>query len=274
MLRGKELIHDIDSYSGKPGQIAFWWLGQMGFAVRMGELVTFYFDPYLEENPKRQISPLLTANDIVNVNYVFGSHEHGDHIDREAWSVIYGNSRKTKFVVPKLIAARLSDELSIPLANFVQMDDAVVYDDDKIRITGIASAHELLSPDPKSGLHPSLGFIVEIDGCKIYHSGDTCKYNGLEKKLIDVGNIDVMFVPINGRDGKRFRTGCIGNMDFREAVDLVGMVRPRLSVPAHYEMFENNSENPMAFAEYLEAKYPERQFSIGAHGTRVVLACK
>jgi L-ascorbate 6-phosphate lactonase len=273
MLIGKELVDDIASYRGKSCEIAFWWLGQMGFAIRMGEL-TLYIDPYLEESPERQISPLLAANDIKDADYVFGSHGHSDHLDRIAWSAIHSNSRRTKFVVPKLLVLSLSKELSIPLENIVGMDDGVVYEDGRIKVTGIASAHELLSPEPRTGLHPSLGFIIERDGCKIYHSGDTCKYDGLEKRLVEVGNIDVMFIPINGRDARRYRAGCIGNMDFREAVDLVGMVRPRLGVPAHYEMFEGNSENPMAFAEYLEAKYPERQFWIGAHGTRVVLPCR
>jgi L-ascorbate 6-phosphate lactonase len=180
----------------------------------MGEL-TLYIDPYLEESPERQISPLLAANDIKDADYVFGSHGHSDHLDRIAWSAIHSNSRRTKFVVPKLLVLSLSKELSIPLENIVGMDDGVVYEDGRIKVTGIASAHELLSPEPRTGLHPSLGFIIERDGCKIYHSGDTCKYDGLEKRLVEVGNIDVMFIPINGRDARRYRAGCIGNMDFR-----------------------------------------------------------
>lgn len=271
MLTGSKLVDNIDAYQGKTGELAFWWLGQLGFVLRMGSL-TLYLDPYLEANPSRRIPPLLEASQIVHADYVFGSHDHGDHIDHSVWPTIYQSSPKTRFVVPALLLTGLAETLAIPLENFIGLDDGLVFDGPGIRITGIAAAHEFLDTDPATGWHPSLGYLVESNGCRIYHAGDTCKYDGLEGKLMRFPKIDVMFVPINGRDALRYRTGCIGNMDFREAVDLAGMVAPRLSVPAHYEMFANNSENPLYFAEYLEAKYPELDFWIGAHGSRVVLA--
>ena len=43
---------------------------------------------------------------------------------------------------------------------------------------------------------------------------------------------------------------------FQEAADLAGEVRPRLTIPGHWDMFAGNSADPAAFGDYLDAKYP------------------
>ncbi len=60
-------------------------------------------------------------------------------------------------------------------------------------------------------------------------------------------------------------------MTFQETVDLAGELEPRLTVPGHYEMFSNNSEDPQKFADYMRVKYPHLQFWIGEHGVAVVV---
>ncbi len=75
-------------------------------------------------------------------------------------------------------------------------------------------------------------------------------------------------MPINGRDAARYRSGCIGNFTFQEAVDLVGEVRPRLAVPMHYDMFAGNSEQVDRFTDYLDAKYPGIPWWVGSPGER------
>ena len=105
----------------------------------------------------------------------------------------------------------------------------------------------------------------EIYGHFSEHLG-RCIYEGLYGRLREFGKIDVMFLPINGRDGKRYRGNTIGNMTYQEAVDLAGTLKPGLVVPAHYEMFENNQEDPLLFADYISAKYPDVRYWIGGHG--------
>ena len=60
-------------------------------------------------------------------------------------------------------------------------------------------------------------------------------------------------------------------MNFAEAVDLAGIVAPRMVVPGHYEMFAANSEDPQKFMHYLAAKYPKQNAWLGEHGKRVIL---
>lgn len=103
----------------------------------------------------------------------------------------------------------------------------------------------------------------------MYHSGDTCIYEGMYTKLRKWNKFDVMFIPINGRDAKKYGKNCMGNITYQEAVDLAGSINPRLVVPGHYEMFTENSEDPSLFADYINAKYPEVNYWIGEHGQSV-----
>ena len=87
------------------------------------------------------------------------------------------------------------------------------------------------------GRHLYLGYVIEVEGLRLYHSGDTLFYDGLVEHLGD-RPFDVLFLPINGRDPAR---GVAGNMSAAEAVALATVVRPRYLVPHHYEMFTFNT---------------------------------
>ena len=265
------LIEEIDGTDLADGELAFWWLGQHSFVLKLGRAVV-YLDPYLSDEPARTVRPLLAAGEVTHADAVTGSHDHGDHIDRGVWPELASASPGATFVVPKLVLDRgLAGDLGIAAERFVGLDDGTGADVAGVRIVGIPAAHERLDVDERTGLHPYLGFIVEGGGGGVYHAGDTCRYEGLETRLKAAGPFDVMFVPINGRDAKRLAGGCIGNMTYQEAVDLVGEVAPRLAVPTHFEMFANNSEDPGKFVEYLGVKYPAVRALVPQHGRRVVL---
>lgn len=62
-----------------------------------------YFDAFLSDIPGRNIPPMLKPEEVTNADFIFGSHEHIDHIDREVWHQLSLSSPKAKFVVPKLV---------------------------------------------------------------------------------------------------------------------------------------------------------------------------
>ncbi len=105
-----------------------------------------------------------------------------------------------------------------------------------LTVHAIPSAHEGLDTDD-AGRHLYLGYIVEVEGLRLYHSGDCVVYDGLAQ-AIGPERLDVMFLPINGRDPAR---GVPGNMTAAEAVDLAITLRPRFVVPHHYDMFTFNT---------------------------------
>ncbi len=268
MLVHNELINDIDCCTLENDEFAFWWLGQHGFVMKINKKI-LYFDPFLSEHPKRLVPSLLDPSEIMNADFIFGSHDHTDHIDHGAWKQIASLNRKTRFVVPELLRNSLLDELDVEPSQVVGIDDNLSVNNEGLRITGIAAAHEFLDQDEKTKRYPYLGYVINAGELNVYHSGDTCIYEGLQKKL-KLWKFDVVFVPINGRDAVRLRSGCIGNMTYQEAADLCGVLKPGLIIPGHYGMFESNTIDPKLFSEYVKVKYPNLQLCICIPGNRYI----
>jgi L-ascorbate metabolism protein UlaG (beta-lactamase superfamily) len=269
MLTGQDLIKDVDSTTLSAGECAFWWMGQLSYILKLGDAV-LYLDPFLSPSKARTTPPLLKPEEVTNASVIAGTHDHGDHIDRAVWPALAQASPKAKFVLPELLRQKMAAALKIPEDRFIGLDDAKTVEIAGVRITGVAAAHELLDQDAASGRYPYLGYVIEASGLRIYHAGDTCKYEGLETKLKRFPVVDLAFLPINGRDAVRLRGNCIGNMTYQEAVDLAGAVGVRLVVPSHWDMFKNNSEDPQKFVDYLAVKFPKVRTLVPKHGERVL----
>jgi L-ascorbate metabolism protein UlaG (beta-lactamase superfamily) len=267
MLSGKPLIDDIDRAEVPFGGYAFWWLGQHSFIVKLGKKI-LYLDAFLSPLPNRVVPPMLKPEEIRHADFFFGSHDHADHIDRAVWPGLARASAKAKFIVPELLRKNLSQELKISEDRFIGLDDQRTVEIDGIKITGIAAAHEFLDCDSATGQYPYLGYVIEGNGCALYHSGDCCIYEGLATKLRR-WNFDVVFLPINGRDARRLSQNCIGNMTYQEAADLAGVLAPKLTIPAHYDMFAMNMENPDLFIDYMKVKYPTIKTYLCEYGTKL-----
>ncbi|HHX63385.1 MAG TPA: MBL fold metallo-hydrolase [Chloroflexi bacterium] len=267
MKTHQELLDEIARTQPGAGELTFWWLGQLSYVVKAGGR-TLYFDPYLAPSPRRNTPPLLTPDEVTNADWVFGSHDHGDHIDPATIPGIAAASPNARFVCSRVARQKMLS-LGVPDERIVALDDGLSYEEDGLRISAIAALHEFFDRDEELG-YPYLSFIVETGGVTIYHSGDTLVYDGMLAKL-SKWSFDVMFLPINGRDAERFARNIQGNMTFQEAVDMVGTLKPRLAVPGHYDMFTGNLANPKDFTRYMDVKYPDVSYWVGGHGEAVTL---
>lgn len=270
MLTGRPLIDDIQVCRLPEGNAAFWWLGQHGFAVKLGEAVC-YLDAFLTPLADRRVTPLLKPSEVTNAALVLGSHDHVDHIDREAWPGIAAASPEAWFVVPALVREKIVAEVGLPAERVVGLDAGQAVEFRGISVTGVPAAHEFLDADPVTGQYPYLGFIVEGNGFRLYHAGDTCLYEGIHAQLRR-GPLDLAFLPINGRDARRLRANFIGNMTYHEAADLAGSLQPGTTVATHFEMFAMNSEDPQLFADYMDVKYPDLKVLVPRHGERTFIS--
>jgi len=266
---GQALVDEVNATDVPFGQCAFWWLGQHGFIVKLGTTVV-YIDPYLSPSEARNIPPLLTPQELTNADLIIGTHDHGDHIDRPAWPVIAAASPNTCFITPMMVQDQIVAELNIPAERVLGLDEGRWVEVEDLTITAIPAAHELLVKDPVTGYHECLGMVIEGNGFCLYHAGDTCIYEGIQQHLRH-WKLDLAFIPINGRDAKRLKSGCIGNMTYQEAVDLAGSVQPGLTIPTHFEMFNGNTENPELFMDYIEVKYPHLKAQIPVHGQQTIV---
>lgn len=243
------MINKFKNTALKPGEIALCRLGQHSFLIKTADKL-IAFDPYLSDSPKRLIKPLIKAEDLADFDLIFGTHDHSDHIDRPQLSRMAGG--KAKFIFPEAVASSITE---IPQNKIITMkgNDAIEFNG--IKIYAVPSAHEFLEKD-SNGAYFSLGFVLETENISIYHSGDCCIYEGLLTTLKKLAP-DIMLLPINGRDAERFKRGCIGNMTYQEAVDLAGFTGIKIAIPAHYDMFDGNLENPQLFIDYANAKFPQ-----------------
>jgi L-ascorbate metabolism protein UlaG (beta-lactamase superfamily) len=150
-------------------------------------------------------------------------------------------SPRAVLVLPEAIREHARG-LGLPSERLVGLDAGDAIDCAGFRVRALPSAHEGLDTD-EAGRHLYLGYVVESEGLRLYHSGDSLAYDGLAGRL-GVDRFDVLFLPINGRDPAR---GVPGNMSAAEAVDLAARVRPRFVVPHHYDMFTFNTASVATF---------------------------
>ena len=238
------------------GTAVLQWLGQMGLLVKMGSTV-LCIDYFVSDLPGRQVAPPIPMTEMTGVDFFFGTHNHADHIDHPAWRTWAKSCPGAKFVFPKIHQPEIEAD-GIEAKRCIGMNDGDCVRVGEITIRAIAASHEFLDPDPVSGLYPCLQYVIEGNGVRLYHAGDTVRYEGMLPKLQQFGHIDAALLPINGRDAERYRRNCIGNMTFQEAADLAGELRPGLVIPGHWDMFADNPGDPEAFMDYLNVKYEGR----------------
>lgn len=235
------------------GQAALWWLGQMGFLIKLGNHL-LCIDYFASLDPNRLIEPPVPAAQLTGVDLFLGTHDHGDHIDRPAWRVWKDTCPQARFLTPAAHVPSLMEE-GMPFERLVGLNAGGEYEWNQITIRALPSAHEFFDRDPATGLYPHLQYLIEGNGVRIFHTGDTLVYDGMTPRLQE-WKPDILIVPINGRDGVRYRSGCIGNMTFQEAADLAGHVGPKIVIPTHWDMFADNLGQPELFADLLDAKFP------------------
>ena len=249
------IISRLGRFHPGDGEFALCWLGQHSFILKLGETV-IYLDPYLTPDRTRLIAPLLSPAAVTNAAIVTGSHDHGDHLDRPAWPGIAAASPEACFIVPEAVRESVVRGTGIAGTRVFGLNDGGSIELKGVKISAVAAAHEFLDYDPATGLYPYLGLILEGHGVTVYHAGDCCLYEGLQTKL-KRWEIDLALLPINGRDARRLKRNCIGNMTYQEAADLAGALKPGLTIPAHYDMFAMNSIDPRLFLDYMKVKYPQ-----------------
>jgi L-ascorbate metabolism protein UlaG (beta-lactamase superfamily) len=104
------LLNDITTTRLGEGEVALWWLGQSGYAIKTAS-VLFYVDLYLSEHLTakyaatekphiRMTEAPLRGNDITKAAWVFASHKHSDHLDPGTLPLLFVASPDAKLVLP------------------------------------------------------------------------------------------------------------------------------------------------------------------------------
>ncbi|MFA5446763.1 MAG: MBL fold metallo-hydrolase [Sphaerochaeta sp.] len=231
--------------------VQFVWVGQAGFLFKTAT-TAIGIDLYLSDSlankyrgslfpHNRMIDSPCRGSELLALNFVLSTHGHTDHLDPDTLKEIFQSGDK---VQPMLVCPRSeilkASERNVPVQRIVGLDHGECYAPHSgIAIQAIASAHEELQID-EWGNNYFLGYIIEVGRLRVYHSGDCIPYKGLSSVLRS-HDIDIAFLPVNGRDSYRREHGIAGNFTVEEALLLCAEANIPYLVPHHYGMFDFNT---------------------------------
>lgn len=266
MPTGPALSRQIDRLPVPPDTLAVWFLGQAGLVLKGGDTIV-YIDPYLtgETNPpdaspepfKRAFPPPLVPDSVANADVVLLTHDHLDHTDGATVGPLAKASPQAVFVGSSwsraiLRAAGVADDRvrAAPVGQPLTLG--------ALTVTPIPAAHYDLERDA-AGQHRYLGYLVDLNGVTLYHSGDTI----LVPELLDAlrgRRVDIAALPVNGRDYWRDQQHIVGNLYPQEAADLVAMLGADVFIPLHNDLFAGNRLSPAMLAEDMDRRYPRQKY--------------
>jgi L-ascorbate metabolism protein UlaG (beta-lactamase superfamily) len=247
-----------DVRAAAPGKLHVWWLGQSSFLVKWQDS-HLLIDPYLSDSLTkkyagtnkshvRMTERVIAPDRLDFIDVVTSSHNHTDHLDGETLIPLLAANPALTVIVPRANLHFAADRLKTSPERLTPIRaDSDPVTAGLFSFYAIPSAHETLETD-ETGDHKFVGYVIEVGGKTIYHSGDACPYDGLVEHLRK-WRIDLALLPINGRDPAR---GVSGNFTAAEAVQLALDIHAGLVVPCHYEMFEFNTVSPEDFARKAE----------------------
>ena len=192
------------------------WLGHS--AVKIQGSKTLYIDPFLTGNPAASTTP----DEIAEADVVIVTHHHGDHLG-DAFAIC----KKTGATLVGIHEVAVDAESEGITAEGMNIGGTVEVKGVKIHMV---IAHHSAEKGNAAGV------VVEMDGKRIYHAGDT----GLSYDLKLIGEYfspDLSFIPI----GDRYTMGV------PSATKAVEFIQTKKVIPVHYGTFPIVSADPEEF---------------------------
>ena len=143
-------------------------------------------------------------------DYIFVTHEHGDHFDKEALKQLTGD--KTQLITNKRCAEMLGYGEIMVNGQSSTFNDITV---EAVPAYNISEGRTQFHPKGRDN-----GYILTIDGLRIYIAGDTEDIPEMQ----DIKDIDIAFMPCNQPY----------TMTTEQLVKAAKTVKPKVLFPYHY----------------------------------------
>lgn len=201
------------------------WQGHACFELSGSRRVLI--DPFITGNPLAKVKSEELSPDVLLI-----THGHEDHMGD---AVEIAKRTKPKIAVIHEIAVFFEEQ-------GIEAEGMNIYgsvDLDGVRVTLVPALHSSSYAGRYMG--DAGGYVVELDGIKVYHAGDT----GIFGDMRFIGELlspDVMLVPI----GDRY------TMNPRIAARAVELVSPKLVIPMHFATFPVLVSSAQEFRRLVE----------------------
>lgn len=189
-------------------------------SIRITGKSVIYVDPYNVEG-----KPL-------DADLILITHDHYDHFSPEDIGKVMKSD--TKLVVPEKMLKK-AFSIDISKERIVTVSPGILKEIDSIMIETVAAYNKLKPFHPKSSKW--VGYIIPLDGIRIYVAGDT-DITEENKKV----SCDVALVPIGGTY----------TMDAKKAAELVNIIKPKVVIPTHYGSVAGTKEDEEVFRNNVD----------------------
>jgi len=205
-------------------KIKITWLGHAAFILEGTRKVLI--DPFIEENPLAKVKVDELHPDVIAV-----THGHGDHLGD---TVRIAKANKCPVVciyeLSKYLQQFNVEAIGINIGGTISVRD--------VKFTMVKAIHsaDLVRDGEIVSLGNPVGFIINLDGVKVYHTGDTDVFYDM-KLIREIHSPEVMLLPI----GDTYTMGIDG------AVKALELVTPEYAIPMHYGTFPVIQQDPRKF---------------------------
>jgi L-ascorbate metabolism protein UlaG (beta-lactamase superfamily) len=207
------------------------WIGHAAFLLEGSKRVLI--DPFITGNPTAAIKADEVCADLIAV-----THGHGDHLG-DAVEI------SKRCDAPVICIHELSRYLARKNVEAVGMNIGGTAEVKGLKVTMVHALHSADTEEDESliTMGSAAGVIIEIDGVRVYHTGDTDVF--LDMQLIgELHSPDIMLLPI----------GDWYTMGMRGAVKAIEFVKPKVAIPMHYNTFPVIRQNPDDFKRVVNEK--------------------
>ncbi len=256
------------------GPDGIWWLGQVGFAIRIGERYLM-IDPVMTENSVAKIESYwkmwrvheypLEPPEVKRADHVMYTHEHDDHMDpglfprlRELKTKIVAPAHSKSFILAEGVG---EDQIQVLRAGESLQGDGYTIEAARARHGNIMNQLDSY-PDVKDKDACVNGYLIKTRYGNIYHPGDTYYLSEMTKL-----EVDYLLLPLSEN-----------NLGTSWAAHLTAKLQPRVVIPCHYGMFDPptgwQGGHPVEYLTVLltrEYEVPRTDVMILRPGGRVLL---
>ncbi len=258
--------------------LEFAWVGQAGFIFKTQDIrvgIDLYLSDSLAKKYKgkefphiRMMESPIKAEQLQDLDVVLCTHGHTDHMDKESLEPLFSNGKGPLLIAPRNEAEKLLG-MEIPPQKLVLLSEGESFSLGKqFTVHALASAHDQLVYD-KYGNTKALGFILDFDGIKLYHSGDTVLYPNLVER-VKAFKPELCFLPVNGRDPYLTANGVIGNLTIEEAGQMAKDAQASVFIPHHFGLFDFNTVPVEDIQQKLTAQGWEEGVSLFVPKTGII----